>query len=125
MEDVNYCVDFYGLETYRRKNGQFGKKPGRKKKHDSSHGNSIHSKKPRQHYVIVDDQERVYHGVGDIKGKRAKQSLRRLSEENPDRVFSIQNQQNYSNRFKALKTKVRGIEIIMLGTPQGASIFEL
>lgn len=92
MEDSNDCVDFYGLKTYRRKNGQFGKKPGRKKKHDSSHRNSIHSKKPRQHYVIVDDQERVYHGVGDIKGKRAKQSLSRLSEENPDRVFSIQNQ---------------------------------
>lgn len=92
MEDSNDCVDFYGLKTYRRKNGQFGKKPGRKKKHDSSYGNSIHSKKPRQHYVIVDDQERVYHGVGDITGKRAKQSLSRLSEENPDRVFSIQNQ---------------------------------
>ena len=87
MEDSNDCVDFYGLKTYRRKNGQFGKKPGRKKKPDSSHG-----KKTRQHYVIVDDQERVYHGVGDIKGKRAKQSLSRLSEENPDRVFSIQNQ---------------------------------
>ncbi len=42
-----------------------------------------------------------------------------------DRVFSIQNRQNYSNSFKALKTEARGIEIIMLGTPQGASIFEL
>ena len=109
VEDSNDCVDFYGLKTYRRKNGQFGKKPGRKKKHDSSHGNSIHSKKPWQHYVIVDDQGRVYHGVGDIKGKRAKQSLRRLSEENPDRVFSIQNQRNYSNSFEALKAEARGI----------------
>ena len=109
VEDSNDCVDFYGLKTYRRKNGQFGKKPGRKKKHDSSHGNSIHSKKPRQHYVIVDDQERVYHGVGDIKGKRAKQSLSRLSEENPDRVFSIQNQRNHSNSIEALKAEARGI----------------
>ena len=109
VEDSNDCVDFYGLKTYRRKNGQFGKKPGRKKKHDSSHGNSIHSKKPRQHYVIVDDQGRVYHGVGDIKGKRAKQSLSRLSEENPDRVFSIQNQRNHSNSIEALKAEARGI----------------
>lgn len=40
VEDSNDCVDFNGLKTYRRKNGQFGKKPERKKKHDSSHGNS-------------------------------------------------------------------------------------
>ena len=80
-------------------------KARKNKNHDSSHGNSIHSKKPRQHYVIVDDQERVYHGVGDIKGKRAKQSLRRLSEENPDRVFSIQNQRNHSNSIEALKAE--------------------
>lgn len=42
-----------------------------------------------------------------------------------DRVFSIQTQRNHSNRFKALKTEARGTEIIMLGTPRRASIFEL
>lgn len=31
---VNDCVDFYGLKIYRRKNGQFGKKPGRKSSKD-------------------------------------------------------------------------------------------
>ena len=34
VEDGNDCVDFYGLKTYRRKNGQFGKKPGRKSSKD-------------------------------------------------------------------------------------------
>lgn len=58
---------------------------------------------------MVDDQGRVDNGVGDIKGKRAKQSHRRLSKENPDRVFSIQNQRNHSNSFEALKAKARGM----------------
>ena len=34
VEDSNDCVDLYGLKTYRRKNGQFGKKPGRKNRKD-------------------------------------------------------------------------------------------
>ena len=34
VEDSNDCIDFYGLQIYRRKNGQFGKKPGRKNRKD-------------------------------------------------------------------------------------------
>ena len=34
VEDSNDCIDFYGLKIYRRKNGQFGKKPGRKSRKD-------------------------------------------------------------------------------------------
>lgn len=33
-ENSNDCVDFYGLKTYRRKSGQFGKKLGRKSRKD-------------------------------------------------------------------------------------------
>ena len=32
-----------------------------------------------------------------------------ISEENPARVFSIQNQRNHSNSFEALKAEARGI----------------
>lgn len=107
--DSNMELDPLGLVTYHRKNGQFGKKRGRPKKKNTGHGNSVHSKKPRQHYVIVDENGIPYHGVGDTKGKRANQSLARLQEENPDRTFTIQSQTNYSNSMGAVKAEAQGI----------------
>lgn len=108
-EDPTIGVDILGLAVYHRKNGQFGKKRGRPRKPNTTHGNSVHSTKPRQHYVIVDDQGRVYHGVGDTGGNRALQSKARLEAENPGRTFQIQNQTNHSNSLNALKAEARGI----------------
>ncbi len=110
VHDPNSYIDPFGLASYHKKNGQFGKKRGRPKKPNDQHGNSVHSKKPRQHYVIVDDQGRVYHGVGDVKGNRAKQSKKRLEGENPDRTFSIESQTNHSTSKGALKGEAQGIK---------------
>lgn len=110
VENPTIGTDVFGLvNSYRRRNGRFAKKPGPKKKKSTTHGNSVHSKKPRQHYVIRDDQGRVYHGVGDVKGNRANQSLARLEGENPDRTFVIQSQTNHSTSLGALKGEARGI----------------
>ena len=58
--------------------------PGQPKKF---HGNDARSTKPRETYTHVDDQGKPYHGVGDVDGKRAKQSLERLRSDNPERTF--------------------------------------
>jgi uncharacterized protein RhaS with RHS repeats len=110
VHDPNGWIDPLGLAQYHKKDGTFGKKRGRPKKPSDQHGNSVNSKKPRQHYVISDDQGRVYHGVGDVKGKRAKQSKKRLEGENPDREFSIESQTNHTTSKGALKGEAQGIK---------------
>jgi RHS repeat-associated protein len=111
VKDPNIEYDLLGLATYHKKNGQFGKKRGRPKKKDNTHGNSVHSQKPRQHYVIVDQHGVPYHGVGDVKGKRAKQSLARLQNDpnNAGKKFEIKTQTNHSNSMGAVKGEARGI----------------
>jgi RHS repeat-associated protein len=109
VDDPNIWIDESGLYKKHKKNGQFAKKPGRKKVKSSTHGNSVNSKRPTQHYEIHDSKGRAYHGVGDVKGKRANQSLNRLGAENPKETFSIVNQTNYSNRKGALKAEHTGI----------------
>nr|WP_242499355.1 hypothetical protein [Flavobacterium sp. 140616W15] len=77
VENPTLGVDVFGLaNSYRKKDGKFAKKPGRKKKKkkNDTHGNSVDSKKTRQHYVIVDQDGIPYHGVGDVKGVRANKS---------------------------------------------------
>jgi hypothetical protein len=69
----------------------------------------VHSKKPRQHYVIVDQDGIPYHGVGDVKGVRANQSLERLRGLHEDKTFSIQSQTNHPNSMGALKGEAQGI----------------
>ncbi|WP_452231755.1 RHS repeat domain-containing protein [Lacinutrix sp. MEBiC02595] len=110
--DTNSLLDILGLKTYRKKNGQFGKKPGRKKKKDDTHGNSVNSKKPRQHYVIKDQDGKPYHGVGDTKGKRAQQSKERLEADpnNAGKTFEIESQTNHPTSLDALKGEAQGIQ---------------
>ena len=111
VEDTNLCLDLLGLYNhYRKKNGKYAKKPGRKKKKNNKHGNSVDNPNPRQHYVISDEQGKVYHGVGDVKGQRAKQSLGRLSAENPEHTFEIISQTNHTNSRTAYKAEAQGIK---------------
>ncbi|HVI47541.1 MAG TPA: DUF6531 domain-containing protein [Chitinophaga sp.] len=55
--DPNEEIDQFGLSPYRRKNGQFGKKPGPKPKPKPSiHGNSRNSTQPAVLYGLFDDK---------------------------------------------------------------------
>ena len=80
-------------------------------------GNSVSSPAPTQKYTIVDSKGKPYHGVGDVDGNRAKQSLERLKANNPNENFEIKSQKNYDNRAEALKAEQKGIDAS--GGPQG------
>uniref|UniRef100_UPI00374D243E RHS repeat domain-containing protein n=1 Tax=Tenacibaculum finnmarkense TaxID=2781243 RepID=UPI00374D243E len=119
VDNSNGEIDIFGLASYKKmKNDGSGlrkkpgpkKKRGRPKKKDATHGNSVHSKKPRQHYVIEDQDGVPYHGVGDTKGKRANESLDRLNDLHDDKDFTIKSQTNHPTSLDALKGEARGIE---------------
>ncbi|WCC41197.1 hypothetical protein PJJ26_00130 (plasmid) [Tenacibaculum finnmarkense] len=119
--DSNSFIDIFGLAGYKKmKNDGSGlrkkpdpkKKRGRPKKKDTTHGNSVHNKNPRQHYVITDDQGRVYHGVGDTKGNRSKASKKRLEDDprNAGRTFNDPVTTNHPTSLDALKAEAEGIK---------------
>ncbi|MDB5150140.1 MAG: wapA 1 [Mucilaginibacter sp.] len=66
------------------------------------HGNNTNSQKPTEAYTITDDNGKPYHGVGDTKGARANQSLKKLEKSHPDRKFKITDRKAFSNRKGAL-----------------------
>ena len=69
--------------------------------------------------MIHDSKGKPYHGVGDVKGKRAEQSLARLKAENPNEQFTIKSQTNYTTRKPALKAEHAGI--MSTGGPKSAN----
>ena len=71
------------------------------------HGNDSKSTAPRETYTIEDDNGKPYHGVGDVEGKRAKQSLERLRKDNPDRTFENKDRTRHENSADALKDEYR------------------
>jgi len=74
------------------------------------HGNSTKSTKPSQKYTIQDQNGKPYHGVGDVEGNRAEQSVVRLSKDNPGYDFSITDQQNFPTRGDAYIEEQNAIE---------------
>jgi hypothetical protein len=87
---------------------------------EKTHGNSVKSEKPTQHYTHTDQDGKSYHGVGDVDGKRAAQSLKRLEKANPDKQFTTQ-KTNYPNRAEAYKAEDKGIQSD--GGPKGAKSY--
>ncbi|MBX9784362.1 MAG: hypothetical protein K2X48_13815 [Chitinophagaceae bacterium] len=77
-------------------------KPGNK-----VHGNSTQSQKPRETYTIKDEDGVPYHGVGDVGGNRANQSLKRLQKENPNKKFKIEDRTQHKNSSEALKDEYK------------------
>ena len=92
------------------------KSEGSKSKKDAVHANSTKSEKPTQHYRLTDQDGKTYDGVGDVDGKRAAQSKKKLEKENPGKNFTIETT-NYPNRAEAYKAEDRGIQ--SSGGPQG------
>ena len=84
--------------------------PGQPKKF---HGNDAGSTEPRQTYTVENvtdgspDLGKPYHGVGDVGGQRANQSLDRLQQQNPGQSFEVKNQVDHGNSAESLKDEYR------------------
>ena len=72
--------------------------------------NSVNSTRPTEKYTITDSKGKTYHGVGDVEGKRAQQSLKKLEKNNPTETFQKTESKVFENRKGALIEEQKGID---------------